>query len=40
LFKLLGSDTHPAKANVAIAMMMNLEMLTKLIVDPMLCAAE
>jgi hypothetical protein len=36
----LGSDTHPAKVNVTIAMMMNLEMLTKLIVDPMLCATK
>jgi hypothetical protein len=34
LFKLLGSDTHPAKANVVIAMMMmTLATLANLIVD-------
>jgi hypothetical protein len=36
-----GTDTHPAKANVAIAvMMMNLATLANLIVDLLLYAAE
>jgi hypothetical protein len=40
LFKSLGLGMHPAKADKAITMMMNLATLANLIVDLLLYAAE
>jgi len=40
LFKWLGSDTHPPNVKMASAKMINLVTLTRLIVTPLLYAAE